>query len=446
MVLELDILKPNSLKKDTLLHLLSEPTYKEDFIQLIQPKELVLRQNFEVETTMLKFLFFGSLSYDMTEFVIRDLGNAKYETFSEKNLTPLFKTRQEAEDKLWITLIYQQYKELTETQDPEYIFDWFSSQVKDLKEVSEVAQHRFHHMVLKVAALMEKSKLPKQALKIYQHTEKPPSRERQVRILQKLGEQDKALQLCLDIMEKPANADEKYFAQDFHNKLEDKSSKKATTLLMKSSRSIEVDRSFEHRVEHGALQYFLNRGYEGVFSENYLWRGIFGLLLWDIIFDEESGSIHHPLQRRPSDFYGKDFLENRKEKIEARLKSIRIKKSYHKIVEKHFSEKQDMANPMVYWHPDLLSHVKKCRELMTANQLKAVIWEMASNLRENTKGFPDLFIWKQKEYNFVEIKSPNDQLSPQQLFWQDFFREHGIKTEVLNVNWIDNPNQDKSNE
>jgi hypothetical protein len=37
--------------------------------------------------------------------------------------------------------------------------------------------------------------------------------------------------------------------------------------------------------------------------------------------------------------------------------------------------------------------------------------EMALNLRENTRGFPDLLVWNDEDYAFIEIKSPTDHLS-----------------------------------
>ena len=44
---------------------------------------------------------------------------------------------------------------------------------------------------------------------------------------------------------------------------------------------------------------------------------------------------------------------------------------------------------------------------------------MSKNLVEHLRGFPDLFMWDEKsnEYCFVEVKSPPDNLSNQQLSW-----------------------------
>jgi hypothetical protein len=61
---------------------------------------------------------------------------------------------------------------------------------------------------------------------------------------------------------------------------------------------------------------------------------------------------------------------------------------------------------------------------------------MARNVREHTRGFPDLLVWnEQGDYDFVEVKSPTDQLGPQQLHWLEFFQTIGVRGKVVRVIW-----------
>jgi len=73
---------------------------------------------------------------------------------------------------------------------------------------------------------------------------------------------------------------------------------------------------------------------------------------------------------------------------------------------------------------------------LTPEQIHAVLLEMAYNLRENTRGFPDLLVWDETEYSFIEIKSPTDHLSSRQLHWLHFFANHGINSRIVRVKWI----------
>ena len=60
---------------------------------------------------------------------------------------------------------------------------------------------------------------------------------------------------------------------------------------------------------------------------------------------------------------------------------------------------------------------------------------MSKNLKDNSTGFPDLFIWKGNTYHLYEIKSTNDHLSSQQLFWLNFMQSLGIKAKIIRVNY-----------
>lgn len=49
-------------------------------------------------------------------------------------------------------------------------------------------------------------------------------------------------------------------------------------------------------------------------------------------------------------------------------------------------------------------------------------------------------MWNEKsnEYCFVEVKSPTDNLSNQQLSWLQYFEEIGTKAKFLKVYWKEN--------
>ena len=72
--------------------------------------------------------------------------------------------------------------------------------------------------------------------------------------------------------------------------------------------------------------------------------------------------------------------------------------------------------------------------------MKQILHEMSKNLVEHLRGFPDLFMWDDVsgEYCFVEVKSPTDNLSNQQLSWLQYFQEIGVNAKVLRVYWREN--------
>lgn len=427
------------LKKQELADSFLELVPTAKLIQSVNAVEQIIRTGHEKELEMLKFLYFGRLEGDMTQFVVRDIGYIKTETYDQSKLKAFFKDRKEAEDKLGLSKIYRDFKVLRDEQaaSADVIYQWFIGLKLDRKRISEIALPHFDKLCLRLGKLLEQQLFPEQALCVYQHTDTAPSRERRVRLLHKLGKVETAIKLCEEISLAPINADELFFAEDFMNRIRKKKRTRKATDYLRKSEKISLPSEYQGYVEQGVLVHLEENGHEGVHVENYLWRGFFGLLFWDIIFDQESEAIHNPLQTAPSDLYTPRFLSRRSEAIQKRLKVLSYPKRFLNIVRHHHDTKMGMNNPMVGWHEHLLPLVEQCYDCLEPEQIAKVLLEMARDLRENTRGFPDLFVWKEDTYSFIEVKSPNDQLSAQQLYWLHFFEKEKINARVLRVEWKD---------
>jgi len=432
--------KPNKQdKKSTLTLWVFEHIPFDVLVEIISTKSLIIKQEFEEEVEFLMFLFFGNLGMDMTRFVIRDLGHVQYEEFDEKKLTAYFKTRKEAEDKLKMEKARLHFGFLSVLYSGIELYDWFISQLPEWQYLSESAQRIFDRLCLELGKILEKNKLEYEALKTYQYTAKSPSVERQIRLLHKLGYVQEALILCKKLEINPLNPEEKLFAIDFRKKLErlssEKASPKTTTRWLNEAESISIPISFQHNVEIGTLEHFKNQGFEGIFTENYLWNALFGVIFWDIIFDENQDAIHHPFQLAPSDLRRDNFWGKRQHQLLERMAILDDKERFYIHIQHIISTKKGKANPFVFWHEDLFFHLSKCYELLDSDQLGIVMLEMAKNIKEYSKGFPDLLVWKGETYYFIEVKSPNDHLSAHQVFWLSFFKEVGIHAKVIRINF-----------
>ncbi len=442
------VMPAKSIRKPDLVRWLMHEYEAADLIEGLDVLEPVVRVCYEVEAMMMRFLFFGNRHNDMTEFVIRDLGHVQYQSFQEENFSVRFETRKDVEDKLMISLTGETFHEQKDELPPEEIYDWFMNWQGGLVgELSAVAEPSYRRLVLKVGAWLERKKLPEQALSVYQLTDHAPSRERRARLLQRVGEITEALALCEDMIAHPQNADERFFGLDYREKIKNKKKRvvRRTTKALKEADAVPVPISFRYRVERGVMEYFREQGYEAAFSENEPWRALFGLVFWDIIYDTNVRAIHHPLQRVPSDFFLPDFYFKRESLLLARLEELSEREAYFDLVEKTHEEKFGTANVLVAWFDGMLELVQLIVRYLEPVQLCAILLEMAKQLRENTRGFPDLLIWKDDEYDFVEVKSPTDHLSSQQLHWQHFFEDIGVKSRVLRVEWTMEEENDENN-
>ncbi|PWJ55617.1 VRR-NUC domain-containing protein [Dyadobacter jejuensis] len=436
--LEPEVMPIKSIKKADLVRWLN---HEYDFSVLcsrLQDQEVIVKVNYELEFDLMKFLFFGNRYADMSEFIVRDLGHVRYESYDDQQYVVRFQSRKEMEDSLMVSLIKETFYTVQSEWLPEEIYDWFMNWYSGVtSDLSPKARPSLNRFITRFGAWLEKKKLPNQALVAYQLTDAVPSRERRVRLLNKLGEIDEALALCQEIGENPQNADERFFSQDYTEKMLKKKKRaiKSTTQALKMADYIELDEDFRHRVELGAITFFQQLGYDSFFSENEPWRNLFGLLFWDIIYDTNVQAIHNPLQRIPSDFFLPDFYIKREAKLLQKKNEIQDKQLLIDSVSNTYRQKLGITNVMVSWNEGALERVLKVIEHLTLEQLFAVLFEMAVNLRENTRGFPDILISKGTEYAFLEVKSPTDHLSAQQLHWQRFFEKHQISSRIVRIRW-----------
>ena len=405
----------------------------------INTSETVIKMRFEEEVMMMKFLFFGNRHADMTEFVVRDLGKINFERFRDDAYTARFNTRQEAEDKLMVSLTSEAFFEMQElAMPPEDIFNWFMNWQASLShELSDAAQSGYVRLINRIGAYLERQKLPEQALTVYELTQQAPARERRVRLLHRLGLTDEARALCEAIAQDPQNADERFFALDFQEKLNNTKSrvKKRVTQFLQDSETVVIAAENRYRVEQGVADYFVEQGRHAVHSENYPWRGLFGLVFWDIIYEENGQALHHPLQRTPSDFYQPGFFAKHEAKLRQRLSELSTSQDYAQHLESVFIEKYGMANVLVDWHEVLLELTRLIATRLQPAQLEGILLEMAQNLRQHTRGFPDLLVWDDYSLELIEVKSPTDHLSAQQLHWMQFMQKLGVRARVLRVEW-----------
>lgn len=382
------------------------------------------------------FLFFGNTYEDLTQFVVRDIGYIKYEETGGE-FTPLFSSRKAAEDKLLVLDAMDYFRVLSEEADPNEVYSWFENWVAGkLEELCEEAHSALGKLTVRVARWLERKDWLVEALSIYKNTNRPPATERRIRILSKIGEEEEALVLAIALQEKGTTAEERLFAKDFLDKASSKKRRlKRTTQRLKAADEIQISNRFIHQVEAGVAQHFSSQGYEAVFSENHLWRSLFGLVFWEEVFSAESLSFHHPLQRRPSDLKQHDFLANREEAIQEKITILESPKAFYKQIHDIFEHKQGIANPFVSWSSDILGWISMLYERVPSEALQKVLWEIAKDPKENGRGFPDLFLWNYDGYEFIEVKSPNDHLGPQQWYWFSFFEKVKIKARIVRVAW-----------
>lgn len=381
----------------------------------------------------LRFLFFGDLRDNLADFVVRDLGYVVPETIAPEHLTPLFPTRAAAADAYRLARLYETFRSIRDRQPASGTLAWWQDQAVR-RDALEAGHAVFDRLVDRLGRRLEREGAAAAACALYRTSPQAPSRERLARLLLKQGARAEAVALLQAMAAAPTTTQEGYAAAELLRRAAGGAKGSAARLLQKGGRATLLAGAQASRtVEQATLLHYVGLGWQGVHSENWLWNAAFGLLLWDIIYDPASGAFHSPLQVAPADLYDRSFYARRRAAIEDRLLALADPGQSRRIAETHLGKKAGIANPFLVWTDDLPAILATFLDRIDSTALAAVLRRMAQDLRHHTRGFPDLFLWRDSDYAFVEVKSENDQLSAEQYEWLTFFRRAGIPVHLDNV-------------
>lgn len=387
----------------------------------------------------LRFLFFGELRDNLSDFVIRALGHVVTENIDTTALRPLFTSRAQADDAYRMACLYRHFSEIRDGKSALELLEWWRGHAIERQDLQD-GHAWFDRLVDRLGRRLERENQPEAALELYASSPKAPARERRARLLIKAGRKTEAASLLQAMAAAPCHPEEAYAARQLLARLEKNARQTEAWQFQRISRTLDLPYTPRSglgdaatNVETAVLNHYRAQGWQGVHAENWLWNASFGLLLWDIIYDPSLGGFHSPLQFAPADLYSPDFYRSRQQAIETRLEALRQPRRAFEIAAGHFAAKQGIANPFVAWHEDLPAILEVMLQRVPPDGHAAVLRQMARNPRHHAHGFLDLFIWNDTDYRFIEIKGENDRLAGHQFEWLRFFAEAGINVSLEQV-------------
>lgn len=184
-------------------------------------------------------------------------------------------------------------------------------------------------------------------------------------------------------------------------------------------------------VEDFAVRHYENLGFKVLKTESIPFHVIFGIYMWLIIQD-----FGDPKLRRVG--FGSREAYDKKEKGEMiwmmhpedfGTNAYYNRRKYY--IDKHIDELDDIEWLFDYWllHSKNLREylwaykdidVKKAREIVKVldiDQLKRILRYLVMDYWNNYVGWPDLFMYKNEQIAFVEVKGSGDKLSNSQKAW-----------------------------
>ncbi|MCG8671915.1 MAG: hypothetical protein MI867_21100, partial [Pseudomonadales bacterium] len=227
-------------------------------------------------------LFFGNSRQGLTEFVTSQLGIIQYETYSIEQENRFFQTRQRL-DHLEQLAIIQDWQDdrlsIATIDEIQAQIDKLVSLLKASENIDHYVNHKIQRAITRITRQLERLD-PEEALKAYHYSLAPPSRERQARILEKLGRYQEALDLVLAIESSPQHPDEAEKTIPLKTKL-----LKRLNQEIKPTNQLNINECYlrlsyqdpEKNIEQQVAEHFIKQGYPCLHTENQLFLGLFGL-------------------------------------------------------------------------------------------------------------------------------------------------------------------------
>jgi hypothetical protein len=150
---------------------------------------------------VLQVLFFGNTHQGLTDFVLTDLGLARYASYPLDRSFRLFADRTELEEYLQVAVLRELFYAARDEGDAQVL----ESVAAKLLTVSQAAaaEERRDRLRVRCGRELERHDCAEAALAVYAVAVAAPARERRVRVLLKLGRLGEALALCREIEQQP---------------------------------------------------------------------------------------------------------------------------------------------------------------------------------------------------------------------------------------------------
>jgi len=393
----------------------------------------VLRLSIKDLCERLRLMFFGNARQDWSEFVLADLGIYRYEIVDISPASRAFGCRQDVDDYLHL----HQCRERLEAGEPaQSVLD----DIPAHPHANPWLEARRGKLLLALGLQLERDGALPQALRVHGRNAYAGARVRCIRVLEKLGQPEAALELACAAQAQPESECEaqqvgralarlrRTLGQVVSVRRKPAVYERLDLTLPASNHLISVERRVQdHLTSPQAPVYYV---------ENTLLNALFGLLCWDAIYAPLPGAFFHPFHAAPADLRQPDFRSRRADLFAACLARL-DSGAYVDVIRERYQAKKGIQTRFVAWsvlEETLLEQALAC---LPAAHLKAIFERMLDDLADNCTGLPDLIqlLPQDGTYRMIEVKGPGDRLQDNQKRWLEFFVSHGMPVTVCYVQW-----------
>ena len=383
----------------------------------------------------LRLMFFGNLYQDWSEFVLADLGIFTYEKVEFCAESRGLRTRDDVDACL---LLHQYQEDFAAGEALATVVE----RINALTLTNPWLLRRRAKLLFQIGQHCERVADFANALGIYRDCDWPGARGRMIRVLERCGEYQLAMDLATVAEQAPQSAAEQQqllrVLPRLRRKLGGPPNKRPVPRAMQRL-DLQLPRiDPELPVEYYVQAHLAQESAPVHYVENSLINSLFGLLCWPAIFAPLPGAFFHPFQRGPVDLHNEDFHARRADLFQACLAELDDGR-YRQTIRERYASKWNVQSPFVFWGAlsgELLDQALDC---LPAAHLKHWFSRLLLDIKANRAGMPDLIqFWPQdRTYRMIEVKGPGDRLQDNQLRWLEFCHEHQMPIAVCYVQWAE---------
>lgn len=383
----------------------------------------------------LRLMFFGNLYQDWSEFVLADLGIYTYEKVEFCAESRGLRSREDVDACLFLHSCQQHFEAGEEVAT-------VVEQINRLELVNPWLQRRRAKLLFQIAQHCERMADFSTALGLYRDCAYPGARLRLIRVLERCGEFQLAMDLASHAEQTPESATEHQHLLRVLPRLRRKLG--GPPIKRPAPRPMQrLDLQLPRHdpalsVEYYVQAHLADESAPVHYVENSLINSLFGLLCWPAIFAPLPGAFFHPFQRGPVDLHNEDFHARRADLFQACLAELDDGR-YAQTIRERYTAKWGVQSPFVFWGAMSEELLEQALDCLPAEHLKHWFNRLLLDIKANRAGMPDLIqFWPQhKTYRMIEVKGPGDRLQDNQLRWLEFCHEHQMPIAVCYVQWVE---------
>lgn len=383
----------------------------------------------------LRLMFFGNLYQDWSEFVLADLGIYTYEKVEFCAESRGLRSRDDVDACLFLHRCQQRFEAGEEVAT-------VVEQINGLELANPWLQRRRAKLLFQIAQHCERMADFSTALGLYRDCAYPGARLRLIRVLERCGEFQLAMDLASHAEQTPESATEHQHLLRVLPRLRRKLG--GPPIKRPAPRAMQrLDLQLPRHdpalsVEYYVQAHLADESAPVHYVENSLINSLFGLLCWPAIFAPLPGAFFHPFQRGPVDLHNEDFHARRADLFQACLAELDDGR-YAQTIRERYTAKWGVQSPFVFWGALSEELLEQALDCLPAEHLKHWFNRLLLDIKANRAGMPDLIqFWPQhKTYRMIEVKGPGDRLQDNQLRWLEFCHEHQMPIAVCYVQWVE---------